>query len=605
MSSNQDETAALREALHGVCCVKRKYSYALVKGRSIWLPDKGYPKKVDRVNIGSISLDDPRGECVFNEAFFSGHPEFKNWHVYRAGPGDYRFAKRTEEELRQPLPVLKRGRRKAAARAAVSLAEPEQGRWGAVYFLRSFYANTTSGKILKELLEPYWYERLLLLLCTGMFHGFEYQELTAKCREFCGSHIGFALDKFDGSTLDGLINELSARKVFDHLFSRKVELLRLQENNVNPVVYDCNCSMALGGAYLNLLTLIDEDSGELYDVKVYPEFDELQGEADELAQMQQACRDLKVKARALRMVSSRFSFAADELTRLLTCCCDFLVGVEPLNKFFKGLVLKEGKALLKGSGISIIDDKNRACNFASTRVAASSLFDPKLSGDKDRPVYLHFIFQQQKDREFMYFWDRALGELNAKFPQGGAEDCPALGISTAALLERGLAQYSPEDKRYVYVEKALTRARISSSVLVLASSFCTDPGEALRLFGQVYQVREGYGALPDNAAQYKVTAAVEQRETCRLLLCALLSEFEQQLRLKLKEFYACRHSAGMLEKIQPEITLPELLSELDHIEAKRQADGSFVALDRKMLSDLSADAAGFINWLGLKPIEAE
>lgn len=606
-STNLDETAALRQALNSVTCAKRGNVFCMLRGKSVWQPDKGFPKKVGVKQIGSIRCADPKAECIFNEYFLSEYPEFKNWHVYREGRGQYRFEKKSEAELQQPSPEIKRGRRPSAAEAAVP-SGLEQGRRGAVYLLRSFFESTDSGKILKELLPPYWYERLLLLLCTGIMHGFEYQELLSKCREFCSSHVGFAVDSFDESTLDGLIKVLETKLAFEQLFKRKAELLKEQDKAVSPVVYDSWSFTAVGGPYVNLLTLIDEKTAELYDVIVYPDLScILDDEVDELAEVQNAAAKLSLRSRALSMVSSRFSCTVAEFTLMFSNGCDFLVGRDALKGRLKRWALEEAEDLSAGLGISIMDDKNKAFSYASTREIQWSYPDKTQDGAKKRsPLYLHFIFSQQEDREFMYLCDRALADLNSCCPEGDADTCADLSLSAVTLLKRGIFRYDADKKRYVYVPEKLREARLLAGISLLASSFCADPCEALTLYEQQYKVREGYGALPDPAdsgsRDDELSTALGIRETCRLMLSALLSEFEQKLKLKYKEF--CTVRRDVVKGILPENSLREYLTALDGIEAKRQADGSFAALDERALKDLSDGVTDFIKWLGFEPMKA-
>lgn len=623
---------SLKEHLVGVCRVRRQYSYCLIKGKSVWLKDRGYPTKTDCVQIGVIRLDDPDEECLFNEAFLNAHPEFRMWRVFREGRGSYRFVRKTKEELANPPAPLRPGRprKRPAADAAQAEAsvvdtaaaeEVKTGKFGAIYVLRSFFESSLTGRMLKRLIPDRFYEVFMTILSTGMLYGFRNQAW--QCNAVLRDHVWLNVDNVDKDTIQRLFHYLDKNRIFERLFQLKAdwvnthnqELVTIALDGTNVDIKGTNINKAQFGKsksgkdskIINLLTLLDQHSKELYGVLTYG------GAVNDVSTIESICRGFHYnRMRNIRFICDRGYWSIFNVSTMLDYGYNFLLNCNTSRSSrIQKMILQEAPKLMRSIGTPVSHEAGGPRQFASTReVEWSYTSTTRAPGTRMRAkLYLHFIFSNEIDQALKNKLDQSLEELNNAYWQGKKDHTwvqnepqhhhhPDLQSRHYELFDQQLIQFDKELDRFIFNWPKVMQHRFLTAARVLVSSFCKDPKEAAELYRNRNNVEVNYGILKNNFDARALKASTEKTVDGKLGLAAICTELELQLRQHIKDYNAALPPAGQVRL--PCNSLRAALSELDSIEAVVDRKNRQLLVKGGVLNSHNE----LMKALGVKPLSA-
>ena len=575
--------------LKDVVCSKKKYAYALLQGKSVWNAEKGYCDKEKQIQIGSIRESDGIGECIFNERFLSENPQFRRWRVFRVAKGQYEYRRKSAEEMRAPREV----KRKTEGRPV------KPAKFGAEYFLRRFFERSSTGRHLKALTDKSQYELFLTLLLTVMLYGSKgLAWMTEKVRK---EHCGLYGKKIDKDTILRLFKRLERENTVGAVMKAKCLEARNKKEHIVTLALDgtnidfCgrkNDKARYGKSksgneapVVNLLTLMDQNTHELYGVMTYP------GDVTDVSTVESVCRQLMYQGGGelknnLRLICDRGYWSVFNLSTMLDHGCGFLVNCNIARSNKIKQLISENVSNLQGyNGVSVFrgDEPDGAEPELLTAITLNKEWSytkttaPGRAPFKTRAkIYVHILFSHAIYRNALQHYGHCVAELNEIYHEALKEGSwkpsgdkhrfhELLTAKHLSLFDDNLIKYDTQHQRFVLKMAAVTeKCRLTAS-RVLVSDFCSDAAEADRIYRMRNNIEIGY-RLNKNTMEGKVSGkSTPGSFDGMMFLTAVAVEMAMQIRQKFKDYNA---KLPLKDRIRlPHNSLRCLMHTLDGVEA--------------------------------------
>ncbi len=443
-------------------------------------------------------------------------------------------------------------------------------KYGSVYVLRNFFEASPTGSILKKLMTPQGYEGLLTVLIKAVLCGL--QDAAREGSSIALSdHAGLSAASIDKDTLQDLLQYLEKEHIFDQLFQEKAR--RCQELHAVALTGREQSGSAMDSGSINLLTLLDQDTAELYAATAYA------SAGNDWSTLESICRQFFPGLHQLPLIGDRnwsmfnVSTLLEHDQQFLLCCND-----PSSSRRLREMILEEAEDLSCSCGETIPAQQagQHALHASSREVEWPDCSTTEDAGSQQRSkVYLHFFFNHDLDFAHWKDLDTALSELNAIYAKAVKNGSwrqheqhphhPELSLRHYNLFAQQLIVFNAVHKRFSFDIPALIQHRFLYATRVLISNFCSDPVEACKLYQSRAEIERNYHILTHHFAAGALNTATDRSLTCKLTLAALCTELELQLRRRIEEYNEARPLSGQIKLIDH--SLQATLQDLDSIEA--------------------------------------
>lgn len=480
MSKNTNQPPVLKD----VVANKRTYAYALIQGKSVWIPEKGYNDRVNKVQIGSIKSLDGLGECEFNVRFLSQNPEFIEWRVFRVGTGKYEYKRRDKKEIdllkaqvaasqdiiedikNNPTKPGKRTKASVAKSNGIAFSSVETPRkFGDLYLLQSCINNMLSYKILKKILPENMYNLLIYIIMTALSKGIK--SITYELESFLLEHgIDLGIKSYKDAIQrlykyiedNGVIEEFAKEKAL--YISKKQRgkrgiFLALDGTNVDNAG-NCLTKAQYGKSksgsdnkIINFITLVDQATHELFATMSYA------GNVTDVLTVESVCNQLTDRGinQNISLVCDRGYWSVNNISTMLEHNISFLFNCNiSRSNYIKSWVDIISRQLIRDKGEIFVNQNDFISKDKNQWLVGTSIKAPwhyiqkilkKVDYDndgayistvnKETDLYIHFVFSHRIYEDTMNTYRTLVKELNDAYMEANNWQDVVAGIEPSNL----------------------------------------------------------------------------------------------------------------------------------------------------------------------------